>query len=200
MSQPSTSRASSPSPDNDFACMRRIFAADIPAGAKIVLLVVLDHARYGRSKCIASNETIGRESAILPRQARRHIEALIAAGWLIRERLGQTVNHGRVLHPGPLVGIPKGGSSRTHPPGSSIAHPLGLERPTNDSPKDQFKKTGEPARPPGRRPGSPPERNRKPLPAGRGEYTPQEKAAQAARREMLLAQIEAMRAGRQPAG
>lgn len=74
--------------ENPFEVNRRVFASDLDPGAKIVLLVILDHARYGQSKCTASNKTLARESGLSERQTIRHVQNLVDSGWLDLDRLG----------------------------------------------------------------------------------------------------------------
>lgn len=176
VNQPNVSCVRRPSPpngDNDFACMRRVYAAQLDPGAKIVLLVVLDHARYGKSKCIASNATIAAESNLSPRMASLHVKALVDAGWLTLERLGPTANHGRVLHPGPLLSIADPAQPIAHPPSVTgcappaqwVADPLRNGLQTNDSSKDQ-KKDVAAVRPPDGRPSAPGELDPQTIPEG----------------------------------
>ncbi len=123
---------------------RRVFSSNLHPAAKIVLLVILDHARHGQSKCIASNATIARESAIGVRQVISHVGKLVKHGWLDLERLGPTVNHGRVLTMGWVCsGQHTPTAIRRIPPLHGHADHLCDPGQTNDPEKAEEKRAGE---------------------------------------------------------
>lgn len=141
MGQLTPRRALRPSPAIDgWAINRRVFAAQLDPGAKIVLLVVLDHARHGQSTCTASNATIAREANLSVRQIGLHVKMLVEDGWLDLERLGPTVNHGRILHMGSLcLGLRTPAQPIADPPPKSTTIPLRNPSQTNVPLKDQGK-------------------------------------------------------------
>jgi hypothetical protein len=119
---------------NPFEVQRSIFAADLEPSAKILLLVILDHAGYGKTRCTASNATLAKESRLGIRQAIYLLRGLEAAGWLAVERLGPTVNHGRVLRPGPLcTAVHTPSALGCRPPLKLAAQTLCTAVQTNDS-------------------------------------------------------------------
>ena len=65
---------------------REILASDLSQSLKVLLLVIVDHARHGRSKCTASTGTLARESGMTDRHVRRLLPALESAGWIQVER------------------------------------------------------------------------------------------------------------------
>ncbi len=65
---------------------RAILASDLGQSSKVLLLVIVDHARHGRSKCTASTGTLAREAGMTGRHVRRLLPALEAAGWIQIER------------------------------------------------------------------------------------------------------------------
>jgi Helix-turn-helix domain len=67
---------------NPFEVNRRVFASDLSPGCKLVVLAILDHARYGRGKCFASIQTLGRETGLSPRQIRRYFGRLESEEWI----------------------------------------------------------------------------------------------------------------------
>ena len=141
-------RAPRPYPVVDgWSINRRVFASNLHPGAKIVLLVILDHARHGQSKCTASNATIAKESRIGVRQVITHIQKLVKDGWIELDRLGETINHGRELRMGGVCsGLHTPLKSTAHPPVRGRADPLCSPPQTNDSLKAKEKRT--PASPP----------------------------------------------------
>jgi hypothetical protein len=65
---------------------RAILASDLGQSSKVLLLVIVDHAGHGRSKCTASTGTLARESGMTGRHVRRLLPALEADGWIQIER------------------------------------------------------------------------------------------------------------------
>lgn len=78
MAKSSTNRAHRPDNDkpNAFDINRRILASDLSLASKAVLIVILDHCRYGSRFCTASSRTIAREAGITERQVGRVIPKL----------------------------------------------------------------------------------------------------------------------------
>jgi len=108
-----------------WAINRRVFASSLHPAAKVVLLVVLDHARHGKSRCTASNATLARESNVGVRQVISHVGKLVRDGWLDLERLGPTINHGRVLTMGAVCkAVQTPSAIRRTPPLPRGADPL----------------------------------------------------------------------------
>jgi hypothetical protein len=73
-------------PSGPFDLNRAILASGLTHGAKVLLLVIADHARHGRSKCTASTATLARESGMTARHVQRLIQVLEDAGWIQIER------------------------------------------------------------------------------------------------------------------
>src|SRR3954470_6342021 len=72
MSYSATARPNvKPAAVNPFEINRRVLASDLTLAAKAVLLVILDHARHGLSKCTASTRTLARESRVTEQHVRR---------------------------------------------------------------------------------------------------------------------------------
>src|SRR5689334_7046867 len=67
-----------PAAVNPFEINRRVLASDLSLAAKAVLLVILDHARHGLSKCTASTRTLAREARITDRHVRNVLPELEA--------------------------------------------------------------------------------------------------------------------------
>lgn len=65
---------------------RAILASDLGQSSKILLLVIVDHAGHGRSKCTASTDTLASEAGMTGRHVRNLLPALEAAGWIQIER------------------------------------------------------------------------------------------------------------------
>ena len=65
---------------------REILASDLSQSLKVLLLVIVDHARHGRSKCTASTGTLAHESGMTDRHVRRLLPDLEEAGWIQIER------------------------------------------------------------------------------------------------------------------
>ena len=65
---------------------RAILASDLGQSSKVLLLVIVDHAGHGRSKCTASTDTLAREAGMTGRHVRNLLPALEAAGWIQIER------------------------------------------------------------------------------------------------------------------
>src|SRR5262245_21500791 len=81
---------------NPFAINRWILKSDLPAGAKVLLLVIVDHAGHGRSVCFASHATLAEESGMSPRQVRRLVHELADAGWITIEATAGGTNRLRL--------------------------------------------------------------------------------------------------------
>jgi Helix-turn-helix domain len=65
---------------------REILASDLSQSLKVLLLVIVDHARHGRSKCTASTGTLARESGMTDRHVRNLLPKLESGGWIQIER------------------------------------------------------------------------------------------------------------------
>jgi hypothetical protein len=92
VSKATTPRAQSPSAipvppaRRPFDLNREILAAPLTPAAKVLLLVIADHAGHGRSKCTASTGTLAREAGISDRYVRELLPVLESAGWIQVER------------------------------------------------------------------------------------------------------------------
>lgn len=73
-------------PSQPWDLNREILASDLGQASKILLLVIVDHAGHGRSKCTASTDTLAREAGMTGRYVRKLLPALEAAGWIQIER------------------------------------------------------------------------------------------------------------------
>ena len=73
-------------PSQPWDLNREILASSLSQSAKVLLLVIVDHAGHGRSKCTASTGTLARESGMTDRHVRNLLPALEAAGWIQIER------------------------------------------------------------------------------------------------------------------
>lgn len=65
---------------------REILGSDLGQSSKVLLLVIVDHAGHGRSKCTASTDTLAREAGMTGRHVRNLLPGLEAAGWIQIER------------------------------------------------------------------------------------------------------------------
>jgi hypothetical protein len=145
MSKPTTSRALRPYPTPkgyQWEVNRRILYSPLAAAAKVVLLIIIDHARHGQSVCTASNATLAREAGCQPRHVIRIVRELEKRGWITLDRKGPTVNFGRTLGMGPLCSIGQTPLCRTvHTPCDT--QDIGVCPPghPNVSPMDQKKDT-----------------------------------------------------------
>ena len=57
-------------PSQPWDLNREILASDLGQASKILLLVIVDHAGHGRSKCTASTDTLAREAGMTGRYVR----------------------------------------------------------------------------------------------------------------------------------
>lgn len=88
MTYPSTSSALSPrAKANPFQVQRQIRRSDLSYAAQALLCAILDHDRYGESKCgcIASLETLAQEIGATPSYVCRLLRDLTGQGWIIAE-------------------------------------------------------------------------------------------------------------------
>ncbi|HKM55869.1 MAG TPA: helix-turn-helix domain-containing protein [Isosphaeraceae bacterium] len=117
---------------------RAILASDLGQSSKVLLLVIVDHARHGRSKCTASTGTLAREAGMTGRHVRRLLPALEAAGWIQIERATGSRQSRHTIYLAPREGNEpfvklhevghSGPCSRTFP-----VHEVGHMGPTNGS-------------------------------------------------------------------
>jgi hypothetical protein len=72
---------------DSFAVTRIILRSDLLPMAKVVLLAILDHDRFSRSQrgCVASHETLARETGTSARHVRRMLRILVDGGRIIVE-------------------------------------------------------------------------------------------------------------------
>src|SRR4051812_6117692 len=75
-----------PAAGNPFEINRRVLASDLTLAAKAVLLVILDHARHGLSRCTASTRTLAREARVTDRTVRNVVPELEARRLIRVER------------------------------------------------------------------------------------------------------------------
>jgi hypothetical protein len=92
-----------PAAVNPFEINRRVLASDLSLAAKAVLLVILDHARHGLSKCTASTRTLAREARITERHVRRVIPELEARRLIRIERATGSVHSRHTIYVGPCI-------------------------------------------------------------------------------------------------
>src|SRR4051812_49079777 len=67
-----------PADVNPFEINRRVLASDLTPAAKTILLVILDHARHGLSKCTAATRTLAREARVTEQYVSRVMKDLEA--------------------------------------------------------------------------------------------------------------------------
>src|SRR3954447_16714466 len=84
--KPAEIKARPQSASQPFDLNREILASDLSHSAARLLLVIVDHAGHGRSKCTASTGTLARESGMTDRHVRRLLPVLETAGWIQVER------------------------------------------------------------------------------------------------------------------
>jgi hypothetical protein len=90
-------------PVNPFELNRRVLASDLSLAAKAVLLVILDHARHGASRCTASGRTIAREAGVTERHVSSVVADLEARGLIRTERATGSVHSRRTITLGPCM-------------------------------------------------------------------------------------------------
>jgi hypothetical protein len=134
-----TARAKAPSPKQQpWDLNRAILASDLGQSSKVLLLVIVDHAGHGRSKCTASTGTLARESGMTGRHVRRLLPALEANGWIQIKRATGSRQSRHTIYLAPREGVRPfvrlhevghfGACSRTFP-----VHEVGHSGPTNGS-------------------------------------------------------------------
>ena len=75
-----------PRPETSWDLNRAILASDLGQSSKVLLMVIVDHAGHGRSKCTASTGTLAREAGMTGRHVRKLLPGLEEAGWIQIER------------------------------------------------------------------------------------------------------------------
>jgi hypothetical protein len=103
MNHPSTIRVPVKSGINPFDLNRRVLKSDLTAAAKNVLLVILDHARYGQSVCTASTRTLAREAGITEQYVRRVLSDLVARRLIVIERATGSVHSRHMIRLGQCI-------------------------------------------------------------------------------------------------
>lgn len=132
---------------NPFELNRRVLASDLSLAAKAVLLVILDHARHGASKCTATTRTIAREARVTARHVRRVLPDLEGRRLIRVERATGSACSRHTIFVGPCIhqvglsvllrlheggpDVPKGGHLAPHEGGHQV--------PQKDSEKDPEK-------------------------------------------------------------
>lgn len=114
---------------NPFEVNRRVIQADIPAMARLLLLLILDHARHGASVCTASAATLSQELRCTDREVRKLVAVLHEAGWVEIVRRTKSQHSRRSLKPSRkcLDCTRNGGSECATAPGTII--PMHPEQP-----------------------------------------------------------------------
>lgn len=157
MSNPTTPAVARPASVNPFEINRRVLASDLTPAAKAVLLVILDHARHGVSRCTAGTRTIAREAHVTDRTVRTALPVLAGRGLIRIDRATGSPLSRHVITLGPC--IHQGGNPfplRLHeggndfPPGrKSVPHEGGngfpQRSPVRDEEKDAVPPTDRPA-------------------------------------------------------
>jgi hypothetical protein len=87
MRNPTTPAVAGQSRANPFELNRRVLASDLSLAAKAVMLVILDHARHGASRCTATTRTIAREARVGERTVRHVLPDLEGRGLVRVERV-----------------------------------------------------------------------------------------------------------------
>jgi hypothetical protein len=123
-----------PPPDavDTFAVQRRVLASSLTPSAKVLLLAILSHARYGANPagCFASSKVLGEETQLCERQVRRLFLDLEAGDWITIERAGKSKLSYKTARPGkacivasaPGHGRPGASDAPGHP-GRAPGHP-----------------------------------------------------------------------------
>jgi hypothetical protein len=92
-----------PAAGNPFEINRRVLASDLTLAARAVLLVILDHARHGLSKCTASTGTIAREARVTDRTVRNVVPELEARRLIRVERVTGSKHSRHTIYVGPCI-------------------------------------------------------------------------------------------------
>lgn len=123
-----------PPPDavDAFAVQRCVLASSLTPSAKVLLLAILSHARYGANPagCFASSKALGEETGLSERQVRRLFLELEGGGWIAVERAGKSKLSYKTARPGkaciiasaPGHGRPGADDAPGHP-GRAPGHP-----------------------------------------------------------------------------
>src|SRR3954467_15638435 len=90
-----------PAAVNPFEVNRRVLASDLTLAAKAVLLVILDHARHGLSKCTASTRTLAREARVTRQHTCLVLRDLEARRLIRIERATGSVHSRHTIYVGP---------------------------------------------------------------------------------------------------
>lgn len=99
-------QAPGPQPASDYGAVpfkmnRRILESDLCPTAKVLLLMMVDHAGHGQSLCMVSGEKLAEKLGITPRYVNRLTRELEADGWIRVVRLGGTNLSRREIYVGP---------------------------------------------------------------------------------------------------
>jgi hypothetical protein len=132
---------------NPFEINRRVLASDLSLAAKALLLVILDHARHGLSKCTASTRTLAREARITERHVRNMLADLEARKLIRIERATGSVHSRHTIYVGPCMHQVGTGfrlrlhevGTEFHEVGNSKLHEVGTECPQRSNRSDQEK-------------------------------------------------------------
>jgi Helix-turn-helix domain len=155
------------SPSQPFDLNRAILASDLSQSSKVLLMVIVDHARHGRSSCTASTGTLAREAGMTDRHVRNLLPGLEASGWIQIERATGSRQSRHTIFLAPREGEPP--FLRVHEVGNSGAcsrknpvHEVGNAVPTKGSLRAQRKiarcaPTQQNFNPPAPRPGPDPD-------------------------------------------
>jgi hypothetical protein len=103
MTLPRKASVVNPAALNPFEINRRVLASDLTLAAKAVLLVILDHARHGASKCTATTRTLARESRVTVQHVRRVMLDLEARRLIRVERATGSKHSRHVIFVGPCI-------------------------------------------------------------------------------------------------
>lgn len=80
---------------NVFDIMRAIRSSDLDSASKLLLLEIMDRAGNGKGVCTASAATLAKGVGFSPRYAKTLIYGLAENGWIVVERVGESVNSPR---------------------------------------------------------------------------------------------------------
>lgn len=115
---------------------RAILTSGLSPSARVLLLIIVDHAGHGRSRCTASTRTLACESGLTDRHVRRLLRGLEAAAWIRIERATGSRHSRHTL----VLGAACRRTSRLHEVGhfrpcrrTSEVHEVGHPSPTNGS-------------------------------------------------------------------
>ena len=123
-----------PPPDavDAFAVQRRVLASSLTPSAKVLLIAILSHARYGANPagCFASSKVLGEETQLCERQVRRLFLELEAGDWITIERAGKSKLSYKTARPGKACIVASapgrpcpGASDAPGHPGRAPGHP-----------------------------------------------------------------------------